>query len=67
MLDKEQIVHIEKRDLKDVLEILKAYKKTLDSGYVQIKRKKPQNSVLLSQLVIEIDRVEKLIVRLKNK
>lgn len=67
MENQEQIIIISNRECKDILDILEAYKKTLEAGYKQVKRKKPFQSVILAQLVEEIQRTGKLIINLKNK
>ena len=67
MENQEQIIYITNREQKDIIDILDAYKKTLEAGYKQVKKKKTFQSVILSQLVDEIQRTGKLINNLKNK
>ena len=63
----EQIIFISKKEQEEILKILEAYKQTLEAGYRTVKRKKPFQSVILSQLVNEIQRTGKLIIEISKK
>lgn len=67
MEEQEKVICITVKEKENIMQILEAYKTTLEKGYKQVKRKAPFQTVILSQLVAEIQKIGKLIIELKNK
>lgn len=62
----EQIITIEKKDLKDTIHFLKAYQATIDKVFNETKKQKPYQNTLLSVLAQESVDVNKLIKKLER-
>lgn len=67
MENQEEIIIIDKKELKDIIHNLKAYVAILEKVYKETKKKKPFQNVLLSQLVDGMNDVNKLIKKLERK
>ena len=66
-MEQEKIIILDRKEQKDIIEILQAYKDSLEKAYKQIKRQKPTQTFLLSKIVEECKRSGALIIKLKNK
>lgn len=66
MKETSKLIYITTKEKKYIIDILKGYKRVLEEGYRQTRRKKNKGT-LLSTLFQEIRNVDKLLEDLKNK
>lgn len=67
MLKEEKLISISLSECKDIIERIRAYNQILEASYNKMKKQKPSQTLILSELSNEINLNKKLITNLKNK